>query len=184
MSASANITNYPTAAVTDMRTTVEQQLEGALGYALVPRYGRRTETPDGGTLLQVRAGLVGEVPNTDIPFVGNVRTASIDGVALSPVDVIPDLLGFYYASGWGTTVRSAVVEYEHGAQYPPGIARREALKLARYYLTASPVDDRATAVTTENMTTSFVTPGRRGEEFPLASTNAFIEAYNLSVGVA
>ncbi len=179
-------TVYTTAKIVAMRTLVEQAFEAALGYALVPRFKLEVFTPDGGVALWSRVPLVGNVPGTGIPFVTSVRSAVVDGTAVTAADVIPDTIGFVYDNGWGSVRRSVTIGYEHGAQYPPERVRRAALFEARYRLIQanSPTDDRAVRLDTEQGSYALQQPGRGGQSFYLPESDAVVKDYGLNVGVA
>jgi hypothetical protein len=177
---------YTDAKIQDMRTLVEQAFEAALGYALVPRFKLEMFTPDGGAALWSRVPLVGNVPGTGIPFVTSVRSAVIDGTAITAADVIPDTIGFVYDNGWGSVRRSVVLGFEHGAQYPPERIRRAALFEARYRLIQanSPTDDRAVRLDTEQGSYALQQPGRGGQHMYLPESDACCQDYGLNAGVA
>ena len=166
-----NTTTYPTAKIVAVRTLVEEAIEDACGVAFVPRYRRET-----------LSGL-GE---PDLPLgraqIRSVRTASIDGEALSSDDlelVLPHSTRYLnYENNWDTGYGNVIVGYEHGFDFPPARITRAALMLAKRWLVEGPIDDRATSLITEDGTFALVTPGLRGALFDVPEVNAAIEEYN------
>jgi hypothetical protein len=182
-----NTTTTATADLIEMRTTVEQAIEQACGCAFVPRYFEETFNGEGGLAVFTYAPLVGNVPNTTIPFVTQVRSASIGGVAVTAADVLPDVAGFYYATTWPTGYRNVVIRYTTGAQSVPAEISRAALLLAKMWLSGrtSPIDDRAvTFSTTDGGSYSLAVPGRNGSVFGQPDIDAVVQRYSMAVGVA
>jgi hypothetical protein len=182
-----NTTTTTTADLIEMRTTVEQAIEQACGCAFVPRYFEETFNGEGGLAVFTYAPLVGNVPNTTIPFVTQVRSASIGGVAVTAADVLPDVAGFYYATTWPTGYRNIVIRYTTGAQSVPAEISRAALLLAKMWLSGrtNPIDDRAvTFSTTDGGSYSLAVPGRNGSVFGQPDIDAVVQRYSMAVGVA
>jgi hypothetical protein len=171
---------YTDAEIVDMRTTVEQEMEQACSCAFVPRYAHETVSGPGGRSLMLR------------PLVQRVRSATIDGTAISASDITGlsyGITGTVYSSSvaWSQGTSNIVVGYEHGFQEPPAGVKRAALILAKMWLVGqrSPIDDRAaTYSATEGGTYSLVVPGRNGSTFGQPDVDAVIDRYDLSVGIA
>ena len=174
-SAYANTSNYPTSAVVDMRTTVEQALEDACDVAFVPRYYRETFSGQGSTTTLLRW-----------PKVTAVRTVTIDGNAVTPVSsVVAVREGLaYYSSGWSAGYGNVTIGYEHGFPTPPMRMKRAGLLLAKRWLTPSAADDRAINMTNETGTYAIMQAGVRGHLFDLPEVVAAVDQYSLRVGVA
>jgi hypothetical protein len=133
------------AQISDARTYAETELEGALGYALVPRYTRETRTGRWCHALRVRN-----------PYVRAVRSASVNGIALTSPQLTAlsfDADGFVVGYEWGAswnTVSNVVVGYEHGLDTPPPGAAAAALSLATDHLGggSGSIDPRAESIIT------------------------------------
>lgn len=169
-----NATAYPVAAITAMRTTVEQTLERELGYALVPRYKREKVSGSGTSTISL------------LPYVTSIRSVKLDGVAVTPLSsFVPSDTGLIdYASNWTRGFRNYEVVYEHGLESFDGEAREAALELAAAWISAGPSDPRATSMTTEDGTFSLATPGLRGFRYGLPMVDAFIQANSMRALVA
>ncbi len=181
------LTNQSTANIVAARTMIETELEGALGYSLVPRYHEETFSGERNLALWSRAPLVGNVPRSHIPFVTTIRSATVDGTALSTASVLPHSAGFYYDNSWSSGYSNIVLRYEHGAKYLLPGATWVGLILAKSWLGGQnrPIDDRAiTFNATEGGTYSLAVPGRNGSTFGHPDVDAFVDAHGLNVGVA
>jgi hypothetical protein len=174
-SAYANTTNYPTATVVDMRTTVEQALEDACSVAFVPRYSVETVNGVYGDRLALRWARV-----------RSIRTVTVDDVAGVPADYVALREGMVYASStwWTSGYGNVTVGYEHGYDTPPGEMKRAALLLAKHWITPGSADDRAINVTNDSGTYALFQTGVRGHQFPLPFVQTAVDRHNLSVGVA
>jgi hypothetical protein len=151
------------------------------GVAFVPRY----------TLETVQ----GSPARTDLLLswqrVRSVRSVVIDGVTVSPlsnVQVRPDGRLYLYLGWTAYTVfpyiNAVTVGYEHGYTSTPARISRAALMLARSWLVAGPVDDRAsTFASVDGGTYSLVTAGRAGSLFGLPEVDAAVQQYGMSSGV-
>jgi hypothetical protein len=171
----ANVTNYPTATVTDMRITVEQALEDACDVAFVPRYYRETFNGTGTTTVLLRW-----------PKIRTVRSASLDDTDITPLSsvvAVRDGIG-YLSTGWTGGYGNVTVAYEHGWDTPPARIKRAALLLAKRWITPSAVDDRAINMTNETGTYAIMQAGVRGHLFDLPEVVAAVDQYSLRVGVA
>jgi hypothetical protein len=174
-SAYANTTNYPTSAVVDMRTTVEQALEDACSVAFVPRHSVETVNGVYGGLLSLRWARV-----------RSIRTVTVDDVAGTPADYVALREGMVYASStwWTAGYGNVTVGYEHGYDSPPMRMKRAALILAKRWITPGSADDRAINVTNDSGTYALFQAGVRGHLFDVPEVQAAVDQYNLSVGVA
>jgi hypothetical protein len=175
LSALANTTVYPTAAIVEARTLVEMSLEDACGVAFVPRYHREIVSGRGASTILLSR-----------PRVRALRSVNLDGAAITDLaTIVPDPSGVaYYPTGWTRGFRNYEVAYEHGYDYPPPMATLAALTWAKAILVKGPIDDRTTAFTTEDGTFSMSTPGMRGNYAGIPVVDAFIQQYNLTAGIA
>ncbi len=173
-----NTTNYTDAALTAMRTTVEDALEDACGCAFVPRYDSATLNGDRTSLLQLT------------PYLRRVRWASITTAGVTTALTAGELLnlsvnpaGFVSGYGWPTGYGNVTVGYEHGMDRPPERVRRAALLLAKVWLVSGPVDDRATSFSSAETgaTYSMVVPGRGGSTFGVPEVDAVVDQYRIPV---
>jgi hypothetical protein len=172
-SAYANTTNYPTATVADMRTTVEQALEDACGVAFVPRYEIETLNGVYSGLLPVKWAKV-----------RTIRTVTIDTVAGTPADYVALREGMIYGSAyWSAGYGNVTVGYEHGHSTPPMRIKRAALILAKRWITPGSADDRAINVSNETGTYALFQAGVRGHQFDVPEVQAAVDQYSLAVGV-
>jgi hypothetical protein len=170
-------TAYPTSAIVDTRTLVEQALEDACGIAFVPRYKRERLDGEGLTMLLASQ-----------PRVTAIRAVELDGAAVSVADLATidgSVSGrLYYPNGWVTGVGNYSVAYEHGYDQPPLRVTQAALLLAKNWLVKGPIDDRTTGFSTEDGTFSLSTPGMRGASFGIPEVDAVVGEYNLRAGIA
>jgi hypothetical protein len=146
----------PTATVADIadaRTYAETEIEAALGYALVPRY-----------IIEKITGRWCQALRVSSPYVRTIRSATVNGVALSAgqladLSFANGLVAGYpwgpIAGAWGTTLNNVTIGYEHGLDTPPPGASRAALDEAVAYLggstangTGGGIDPRAESVVT------------------------------------
>lgn len=172
-----NTATYTNDQIIDARTLVEQSLEDACGVAFVPRYAREMVSGSGSSRVILSR-----------PRVTAIRSVSLDGVALGASDlatVVARVTGVaYYPGRWTSGFDNYEVGYEHGWPQPPERVRHAALRLAKRWMVEGPVDDRATAMTTEDGTYSLVTPGLRGALFDLPEVNAVVQLYGMQTTVA
>jgi hypothetical protein len=172
-----NTTKYPDERLARTRTQVEQRIERVLKYAVVPRYAKRT--------LRT-AGWPG-VPLIVDPYLRTIRSVSHDGYDYTAEDLAAlDVSGTGVFSGgrWGTNT-DVTVGYEHGLDEMPEDGKMGAMLLARSWLVAGPVDDRAASYTSSESgaTYSLVVPGRRGSWVGVPDVDAWIEQNRLvSIG--
>lgn len=170
----ANASNYPTVAITEMRTTVEQALEDACGVAFVPRFTVETLSGTGTDTVMLKW-----------PMVSAIRSITVNDIAGTASDVAVTPMGTaYYPSRWTAGTGNIVIGYEHGHGTPPMRIKRAALLLAKRWITPGAADDRAINVTNETGTYALFQAGVRGHLFDLPEVQAAVDQYNLSVGVA
>jgi hypothetical protein len=169
--------NFTTDQLVAIRTLAEDALEDACGVAFVPRL--RTETLSG-------TGAVTTI--LDRPYVRAIRSASIDGVALTSTELLALRYSqsgtIYNASRWTAGWGNTVVVYEHGHSHPPERVSRACRLLAKTWLVRGPVDERATQMATEVGTINLATPGRFGSTFGIPEVDAVVAEYGLKVAVA
>jgi hypothetical protein len=172
-SAYANTTNYPTATLQDMRTTVEQALEDACGVAFVPRYELETLNGVYSGLLPVKWAKV-----------RTVRTVTVDTVAGTVADYVALREGMIYGTSyWTAGYGNVTVGYEHGHSTPPMRIKRAALILAKRWITPGSADDRAINVSNETGTYALFQAGVRGHQFDVPEVQAAVDQYSLACGV-
>jgi hypothetical protein len=172
-SAYANTTNYPTATLQDMRTTVEQALEDACGVAFVPRYELETLNGTYGGLLPVKWAKV-----------RTIRSVTVDTVAGTVADYVALREGMIYGTSyWTAGYGNVTVGYEHGHSTPPMRIKRAALILAKRWITPGAADDRAINVSNETGTYALFQAGVRGHQFDVPEVQAAVDQYSLACGV-
>ena len=179
-SAYANTTNYPTARVVEMRTTVEQALEDACSVAFVPRYAYETINGPGGYSLPLKWPKVRTVRSASYTASGTTTALTAGELALLTWADWGGLAGYGWTAGYGNWR----VGYEHGHDRPPERIKRAALILAKRWITPGAADDRAINVTNESGTYALFQAGVRGHTFDVPEVQAAVDAYDLSVGVA
>jgi hypothetical protein len=172
-----NATLYPTSAITETRTLVEQALEDACGVAFVPRYKR--ESFDGAGLSTLLAHQ---------PYVRAIRAVVLDGAVVS-AGTLATIKGnatgrLYFPDSWSAGYGNYSIAYEHGYDRPPLRITQAALTLAKNWLVKGPIDDRTTAFSTEDGTYSLATPGMRGASFGIPEVDATVQEYSLRVPIA
>lgn len=169
-------TKYPTATLRDVRTAVEQVIEGdrAAQLAFVPRGARvavNGTTPD--LRLAYNPLTFGNdyrslvLPNF---AVRTIHSCSINGTVLTQDELdaltIDDNVLWRPAGvtwpAWPYGHRNIVLHYEHGLSSVPGPIRRAALILAREYLVTSPLPGRATATSIGDQLFRLTIAGRDG----------------------
>ena len=162
----ANAEKYSDSEIEAARIEVETELEGRCGCAFVPRTTTEVLDANGGTDILLRW-----------PRPLTIVSVELNDAALTPADlaVYPDGR-VYNASGWTRGRGNLTITYTHGyaTVFPP--AKRAALTWVKSLLIPSPMDDRATRATTDEMTYDLTTLPPRVTEF--------INTYNLNVAVA
>jgi hypothetical protein len=135
------------AQISDARTYAETELEGALGYALVPRY-----------TLEKRTGAYCQPLHVKNPHVRAIRSATVNTVALTAPQITAltfNQAGYVSGYEWGsysypTVLNNVTIGYEHGLDTPPLGATTAALSLAVDHLGggSSSIDPRAESIIT------------------------------------
>lgn len=176
-----NTTLYSEAAIVAMRTRVEQALEDVCGVAFVPRYYRETITGDGTQTIATRWPKIRAIRSG----VGAYGTYSTTLSAGDLAGIVLERSGFIYGYPW-TFGYQWTLGYEHGHDRPPERVRRAALLLARSWMVAGPIDDRAATFNAgaDGGTYGLVVPGRNGSWFGLPEVDAVANEYSLRLGVA
>lgn len=161
----ANLTNYTATTLAQVRADVENALEDALGYALVPRFGT-TRFGLGSTTLRLH------------PYLRAVRSITDDATAVDVTTVRYDSTGF--VSGY-TFTGPTVAAFEHGLDYPSPTARARGLQLAKAWAITGPIDDRTTSFTSPEtgITSVYATPGVGGSIFGLPAVDQWVQAERL-----
>jgi hypothetical protein len=137
------------AQISDARTYAETELEGALGFALVPRY-----------TLEKRTGAYCQPLHVKNPYVRAIRSATVNTVALSALQITAltfDQAGYVSGYEWGfysypTVLNNVTIGYEHGLDTPPPGATTAALSLAIDHLGggSGSNDPRAESIITDD----------------------------------
>lgn len=174
----SDTTKYPAAKVAEVRTLAEQTIEDPCGIAFVPRYARETLSGSGSSIQLAKW-----------PRVRSVRSATVDGVALTGTDLTDlkaNLAGeLYRESYWTGGFNTIVVGYEHGYDTPPARVSQACLTLAKNWLVTGPLDDRMTSLSTEDGTFAMLTPGLRGSVVGIPEVDAVIQQYGgYNIGIA
>lgn len=111
-------TRYPTARLAQKRISVEQECEEICGQSFVPRFARVSVTATG------QVGL--PLPNVRVRA---LRAVTVDGAAqaISGLQVTQSgvITGAYWPSRYPYS--TAIIEYEHGWEYPPEDLREAAM---------------------------------------------------------
>lgn len=171
-----DLTTYPSTYLRQIRTAVEEVIEGkrAAKVAFVPR-GRRTVVD--GTSPDLTRGyspiLYGQdyrglrLNDFEVREVYSVKVndLSLTQTELDAIDIDDDTL--WRSSGvvwpaWAFGHRNISVHYTHGHDRPPGAITRAALILATEYLIASPLPGRATATSIGDQIFRLTIAGRDG----------------------
>jgi len=177
-----NTTLYTVAEITAARTAAETALEEACGVSFVPRYFR--EVVDGsGTCdvllsprpLSITSAVVGETSS----FAGTALTAA----ELADLRLYKD--GRVYHSGVWTYGRGNVeIKGTHGYKFPPPRVGIAALKLAKWILVDTPVDERAVSVSTEGGSVQFFgSPVIRDAVFSIPECRIVVDVYGVNGSV-
>lgn len=146
-------------------------IEEACGVAFRPRYQRDVLDGNG------EPGLMLSQPR---PL--KILSVKVGGEPVELSEVSIDPAGIAIAAGyWPSGEANVEIIYIHGFETLRA-AELPVRDLAAYLLTQSPTDwsERATGMSNEMGSYSFVTPGVRGAVFPLPSVNAFVEEHRYS----
>lgn len=174
--ATSGLESKTAAQITEKRALVESMLEQACGVAFVPRYAKKTISGNGRTTFLLP------------PRTTAIRSITVDGALATDLATVRlDASGVaYYSAGWTSGYSNIVVAFEHGYEDGPErmAAGDAALTWAKALLISGPIDDRATATSTEFGNISLSTPGRGGTIAGIPSVDAFIQNYSLNVAVA
>jgi len=151
----ADSLTFPTALLREIRNEVEQVIEDALGWALVPRFRRALFYGDGGDRI--------DLPT---PKASSLLAATVDGSSVSTANFEVDSYhsevirtdGTFPSSSDGTP--NVTLAWVHGDQAPPPRIRREALRLIRNeaFARISDQPSQVIAQTFEGMTLRYSTP--------------------------
>ena len=164
----ANVTDYPVAKITAMRTLVEKAMEKRVGFALVPRYERETASATSGVLL----------PRW--PYVRAIRSATTTSGTLTAGELAALTTDGVSVTGYSWPAGNVTVGYEHGRGNTDPEAGLAAMMLAKAWLMSGPVDDRALGFANESGGSfALATPGRSGSSFGLPFVDAFISENRL-----
>jgi hypothetical protein len=154
--------------VAGARLYAETELENAIGYALVPRYARRTVSGVRGRPIELSA------------YARKVRAMTVGGVALSPDELALLTIdcGLLRGYPWPTGHSNVVIGFEHGLDTPTPGAIDAALALALDQLGGTgSIDPRAESIATVDGTIRLRTGGR----FPTAGIDAWVDANRIPV---
>ncbi len=158
---------YDADKIIEARTYAQQELERALGYALLPTSVTETGTVRNG-LLYVK------------PYIRSITSITESGSALS-AGALAGLTwqaGVVYGYNFSETPGAVSITYQHGLDSPPVGAKRAGLALATDYLQVSDsgsIDPRAESVITDDGTIRL----RSGGLFANAVVNDWVEANRL-----
>lgn len=153
---------YPPARVLAKRAAIEVELEDVTNVAWVPRYQRVTVAGSGCRELML--------PLVELRTIRSVRAYNADGVTYTAftADQLASLTitagdSIVGAATWARGVQY-VLEVEHGHDRPEADLRDAAITLLRYRMNAhkSGTPDRATSMSTGDITYALSTPGQRG----------------------
>jgi hypothetical protein len=177
----ADATKYPDAIVADYRTRAEEAIEAICSVAFVPRYRRETVDGDGTSRLRVS--------KTKVRAVRSVATSTGSPSQAPYVYTTTDLAnvtpasggnGVYSSARWPYGTANVTVGYEHGYDRPPRRISQAAVVLAKTWMVAGPLDDRAMQVASDEGPISLSTPGvTRGAFFGIPEVDAAVAAYQL-----
>lgn len=162
---------YDAAKIIEARSYAESELENALGFALVPRYERRTFSGNGTSTLLLP------------PYTRAIRWIEVSGTGSGSITYDGGMV-LTNPSGWTTGIDNILVALEHGLDVGndllPG-AKRAALSLAVEYLGggAGTVDPRAERLITDDGT--IVYGSTSGGQFRAAGVNEWVLANRLPV---
>lgn len=165
---------YTQSELAEARTYAEQELENALGFALVPRYKRVTISA---SVASLKVG---------VPFLRAVRDASWSYRGTTAVATAADLSYLDWSGGWvwGLPWSSGRVTLgvEHGMDVGNELAsgaRNAALIIAKEYIVRGATSDRQLQQPGEFGPISLAIPGGRGGRFGLPEADAFVGANRL-----
>lgn len=156
-----NTTNYPTAAIAEIRNWVEDVIEGprAANVAFVQRSTRVTTDGTGRSALMLPDLEIDRVYSLTVA--GTVWTSEQIGT-LTADDGVLYLEADSPISVWPSGRKNITVHYVHGRSRPPGPITRAALMLAKEYAVKSDVPGRATATSIGDQLFRLTIAGRDG----------------------
>lgn len=165
---------YPTAMLAQKRVSVEQECEEICAQAFVPRFARATITLTGQQTLTLPHVRVRTLRAVTI----NGATQTLSGFTVTPAGVVS-------GGAWEhrTPQTTAVIEYEHGWDYPPEDLKEAAmLRLrSRLALGDTGVPQRALSFTVaDGGTYRLSTPGARKTGIP--EVDGVYERYTSDAG--
>lgn len=170
----SNTTTYTTAEILTARVLAETALEDVCHVAFVPRYFRKRYDGSGGDDIVV------------MPRPLTVTSASVGDTALTAGE-LADLELYedgriYHASKWTAGRRNVTVKGTHGYPYPPPRAGLAALKLAKFWLVDTPIDERATSVQNDGGTVQIFGGSTRLQEavFAIPEARVCVDLYGLA----
>jgi hypothetical protein len=178
-------TDYPDPVIIAARDEITDEFEAECGVSFIPRGERETIDGDGTVELRVDKLLR---PSYGAGA-GRLVSATIDGTALDGTNLadiavrrrkfIRKTLG-----RWSAGTDNIIVLYEHGYTDSPAAVRRAALKLLRYRLVPSNIDDLAVSFTDELGQRQFLpVAGRKKQPFGIPQVDAIVNRYSETSGV-
>jgi hypothetical protein len=128
----ADAARYTDTMIAEARDKVTEQFQDVCGVSFVPRYAREALDGTGSQRLKVGHRRVTAI-----------RSASIDGVAVTMSDITPYAGGWLHLdAGWTAGRQNVALAYEHGHARVPVEIRKAAMIVARYELISTDLSDR------------------------------------------
>lgn len=175
-------TQFPTAAIEEARSRIEDAFEEICGVSFVPRLGRVDLSGNGSLLLMLPL---------DAYAIRSVETRSGGVWTAFSSDELDDLILEPWGGltrerrgVWPRGTRNVRVTYEHGYAQVPLEIKRAGLTLLKAQLRGSDLDPRATSFSDGLGTYRLVTEGlTRGAWFSIPEVNAILARYERKVPV-
>lgn len=166
----SNTSTYPTATLKQKRVRVEQEAEAITGQAWVPRFARFLLDGTGTNELVVPDMALRAVRAASIATHAGASFDALTGGQLAAIAAQPEGVLIRDDGGtWPYGHRNVIVEYEHGADAPPGdIIDAAILRIrSRMSVTRSGIPDRALSFTVaDGGTYRLSLPGKRTTGVP------------------
>lgn len=175
----ADRVKYPADAILRVRDQIHDQFEDIAGVALGSRWQRDIVNGDGSHTLGVTRRPVNRVISINERAKGGAAVtpyapADIDDIyVVSPSWLARETLGIFTLG-----IRNLIVEYEAGFSPIPLDLRRAALRLARYLLVPSDIDDRTMSTTNQFGNARLAVAGLRdGAWFGIPPVDSTLQFY-------
>lgn len=182
-----NADRFPTEALEEKRTLVEEEFEDICSRSFIPRFHREEFTKlSGEAYLSLRKAEPIDI--TKLTVDGEDRLDWVTGGLIRTDRDDPKVLNLFGPAQAITRTRAAVViEYEYGMRKVPPLIKDAGMKRARGLLLGqnATIDERATVMAIPEFGTfNLATPGQKGSYTGIPAIDAILDRYMLGIGGA